>query len=67
MRRVKNAFLTVSAERKGSDPIIFCAPDESERTASSRSARFQAPNVNISKSTLCSFITARMRYVDVTM
>jgi len=25
------------------------------------------PNINISKPTLCSFITVRMRYVDVMM
>ena len=31
--RWSNAFLTVSAERKGSGPVIFCPPDEYERTA----------------------------------
>ena len=31
--RWSNAFLTISAERKGSGPVIFCPPDEYERTA----------------------------------
>jgi hypothetical protein len=30
-------------------------------------ASFQAPNINTSKPTLCSFVTVRMRYVDEMM